>query len=246
MFENFPKKRPNLGQKYRDIHEAYYKANRIGNTFACSLSQRMEAWMHRMVASDGIDNVSDSATLELGAGSLNHLRYEPYSCPYDAVEPCWERYGLAPENVSIRNLYRYIDEIPSDQSYGRIISIAVLEHICNLPKVIAKAGLLLAPQGEFRAAIPSHGGWLWTLAWRCTTGLEFRLKHGMSLRPLMEHEHVNTSREIADVLGFFFKKVRTVYLGLGNNFSFYQFIVCSVPTLSRCESYLKKEDIANE
>ena len=40
--------------------------------------------------------------------------------------------------------------------------------------------------------------------WKMTTGLEFRLKHGLDYGLIMQHEHVNTAVEIEQVLEYFF------------------------------------------
>ncbi len=53
--------------------------------------------------------------------------------------------------------------------YDRIISCAVLEHIANLPEVVAYACLLLKDDGVFSAAIPSQDRFLWTMAYKLST-----------------------------------------------------------------------------
>jgi cyclopropane fatty-acyl-phospholipid synthase-like methyltransferase len=56
----------------------------------------------------------------------------------------------------IRSIYADISEVPAEIQYDRITSVATLEHICNLPEVIARSALLLAKDGVFRASIPSE------------------------------------------------------------------------------------------
>jgi hypothetical protein len=113
--------------------------------------------------------------------------------------------------------------------------VATLEHLCNLPRVVATAALLLEPAGEFRAAIPSEGTLLWTLGWRLTTGVEFWLRHRADYGELMRHEHVNDAREIEEVLGFCFESVTSRTFGLGPPLSLYRFFACAHPHLTRCE-----------
>ena len=138
----------------------------------------------------------------------------------------------------VRKVYSGVEEIPLDSKYKRIISIAAFEHILNLPEVVARAGLLLDQNGQLRVAIPSEGTLLWKLGWKLTTGLEFRLRYALDYGMLMKHEHVNTSAEIEQILMFFFSNIRCSVLGFHRKFSFYQFFVCSVPDLYRCQSYL--------
>lgn len=241
MFSNYPKKRPHLPPEYQKIYSEHYKENREGASRASSIAQKMESWMHRKVAQDVTRLKVVTPTLEIGAGTLNHLAYEIESTAYDIVEPFRSLFESSSSLDRIRNIYDDISEIPPTTKYGRIISIAVLEHICNLPEVVASSGLLLSDDGQFRAGIPSEGTILWHLGWTFATGLEFRLKYHLDYGVLMRHEHVNTASEIEEILQYFFSDVSSTAFGLGKSFSIYQFYVCARPDRDRCSSYLKRE-----
>ena len=193
--------------------------------------------MHRKVAKD-VAAGSPKATLEIGAGNLNQLPYEPYSQPYDIVEPFRELYESSPHRQRVRNIYDDVSQIPHEHRYDRITSIAVLEHVCNLPELVARSAVLLADGGSFRAGIPSEGTILWRLGWQLTTALDFRARHNLDYKVLMRYEHVNTAREIEEVLRYFFTDTRTSVFGLMRSLSFYQFFACAKPDLARCRSYL--------
>ena len=45
--KKFPKTRPALSQKYKDIFNQHYVSNRAGSGFTNLLSQKMESWMHK-------------------------------------------------------------------------------------------------------------------------------------------------------------------------------------------------------
>ena len=137
----------------------------------------------------------------------------------------------------VQNFYRDLNEIRGLQ-FDRIISIAAFEHLCDLPSVVAKSALLLAAGGELRVAVPSEGTVLWKLGWTFTTGIEFRLRHGLDYGVLMRHEHVNTADEIAGILKIFFRKTRRSVLGICAPLSFYQFFQCADPDTGRCGRYL--------
>lgn len=245
----FPKERPPLPQKIKDIYEKHYKSNREGNTTAASLAQRMEEWLHRQVANDlspySNENGSTSQnplpmkTLEIGAGTLNQLPYEPQCEQYDIIEPFQSLFADSPFKGLIHNVYGDISEVPQTNRYHRITSVAALEHICNLPEVVAISGTLLSEKGCFRASIPSEGRLLWYLGWRLTTGLEFQLKYGLDYGKLMAHEHVNTAQEIEDILRYFFQDVQRKLFGLSPSISLYQFFECQTPLLDRCEAYVR-------
>lgn len=240
--QKFPKERPPLPKELELIHVSHYHKNREGETPITSLTQKMESWLHRKVAFDvaGIKqpHIANITTLELGAGSLNQLPYEPIVGPYDIVEPFVDLYKNKPSIERIRNRFTDISEIQLIPQYNRVTSIATLEHILNLPEVIAKSGLILKNGGCFRAAIPNEGSLLWTLGWKFTTGIEFRIKYGLDYAKIMAHEHVNTSEEIIDVAKFFYEEVKIKSFGINRWLSFYIFLECKTPNIERCKSYL--------
>ena len=237
MFSQFPKQRTPLPPEYAAIYLQHYRNSREGKSQILSLAQRAERWMHRKVAKD-VAAGSPKATLEIGAGNLNQLPYEPYSQPYDIVEPFRELYESSPHRQRVRNIYDDVSQIPHEHRYDRITSIAVLEHVCNLPELVARSAVLLADGGSFRAGIPSEGTILWRLGWQLTTALDFRARHNLDYKVLMRYEHVNTAREIEEVLRYFFTDTRTSVFGLMRLLSFYQFFACAKPDLARCRSYL--------
>jgi len=239
LFSRFPKTRPALSDRIRSIYAEHYKSNRSGGTPAASLSQRMERWLHRSVAADLASRTEGAETLELGAGTLNQIPYEEPLFHYDVVEPFAALYSDSPHRSKVRSFYGDMSEVPKDRRYDRITSIATFEHITNLPEVIAWSALLLKPDGQLRASIPSEGTPLWALGWRMTTGLEFRLKYKADYGELMRHEHVNTAAEVEAVLRHFFADVKVRCFGLSRWISLYQFIECKQPRVDACRAYLE-------
>jgi hypothetical protein len=233
ILERFPKSRPPLPVELERVYAKHYKENRSGATTASSLSQKMEAWLHRQVARD-VQTRPPKCTLEIGAGTLNQLAYELYAEPYDVVEPFKQLYEDSALVSRVRSFYSDISEVPKNSRYDRITSVATFEHICNLPEVVATAGLLLKPEGTLRVSIPSEGTFLWTLGWKLTTGLEFRLRYGLDYSILMRHEHVNTAKEVEAVLRHFFSRTRASVFGITKGLSLYQFYECSEPLTGRC------------
>jgi hypothetical protein len=239
MFDKTPKVRPPLSDKMQAIYVEHYKSNREGSSAASSLAQWMESWLHKRVADDVRKGCSSTIrTLELGAGTLNQLQYEPAVGPYDIIEPFVDLYKNSPELDRIDNVYADIEEIGPDTQYDRITSVAVLEHVCNLPDVVARCALLLADGGAMRSSIPSEGTWLWTLGWMMTTGLEFRLRYGLNYGELIAHEHINTADEIEEILEYFFTRNRCRCLGLSRRHSFYRYYESSGPDKTRCRDWL--------
>lgn len=236
MFEDFPKKRTELPEDFKKIYASHYKKNRGGKTVATSLSQKMESWLHKKVAADCKDRKPRS-TLEIGAGTLNQLQYEN-NTPYDIIEPFRTLFENSPELKRVRNVFNDIDDVPVSNRYERVISIATFEHIEDLPKVVAKSALLLEEGGTLRVSIPNEGTFLWTLSWKMTTGLEYRLKYGLDYGVLMKYEHVNTADQIEEVLTYFFGGVKCSCMGLSKGFAFYRFYECSAPDTKKATTYL--------
>jgi hypothetical protein len=240
-FNGFPKIRPALPSEYQKIYLKHIQENRHGQSPASRLSTALEGWMHRRIAKDARESNHSLSTLEIGAGTLNHLRYEAHNPTYDIVEPAHYLFNGSPFLSLLRTIYSEVKEVQPDTPYDRIISIASFEHICNLPEVVAYSGLLLKPGGQLRAAIPTEGGPVWKLGWKLTTGFEFKRRHGLDYEVIMRAEHVNTWREVADVLNYFFQSVRCSYLGLSQALSVYQVYVCRDPDLARCSDYVSSQ-----
>ncbi len=234
MLENFPKKRPELPPDFEAIYADHYKKNREGASAASGLAQKLESWMHRQVAAD---SAPEKRTLEIGAGTLNHLQYEPDVADYEIVEPFQYLFEGSTLLEKVAEVYSDIGQIPAEKRFDRVISIATFEHICELPEIVAKAALLLSDGGCLRAAIPSEGTILWKLGYKLTTGIEFKRKYGLDYEILMRHEHVNTAAEIEAVLRYFFTDVRRKVFGIHPAISFYQFFRCSDPMSERLKEF---------
>src|SRR5438093_11438096 len=106
LLSRFPKQRPELPEAFRKIYVEHYKRNREGGSPASSLSQKMESWMHRKVAEDVIRRPHQGSTLEIGAGNLNHLQYEPVCGRYDVVESLDDLVSKSARRSRVANVYR--------------------------------------------------------------------------------------------------------------------------------------------
>jgi hypothetical protein len=237
IFNDFPKRRPPLPAEFETIYLSHYQNSREGKTKTLGLVKSLESWMHRKVAQDASLGKQRSI-LEIGAGTLNHVPYERTSECYDIVEPFHELYESSPHLKYVRSVYSDVSEIPAGARYDRIISVATFEHICNLPEVVARIGLILSREGQLRVAIPSEGTILWRLGWTFVTGVAFRFRYGLDYGVLMRHEHVNTALEIERIFRHFFYEVGAAVFGLSKSLSCYQFYECKKPDLLKCREYL--------
>jgi hypothetical protein len=217
------------------IYVDEYRRNRCGGSPLTRLVQGLEGWMQRQVAA----GPAPGAILELGAGTLNHVSYETGWTCYDVVEPFEELWRDSPFRSQITTFYRDVADVPRDRAYDRILSVAVLEHLTDLPAIVAESVIRLKGDGEFAAAFPSEGGVLWGLAWRTTTGVSYRLRTGLRYASVMRHEHVNRAREILQVLGYFFQRLTvTRFPPLPHHLSFYTAVRARGPDVRRAREWL--------
>lgn len=205
ILATYPRCRKPLPVEYIRIFESEYQRNRSGFGRLGKIVQYLESWMHMRTGSE-----HPCTLLELGAGTLNHVKYESGATVYDIVEP--SEYLLDRKRLArLRNIYLWSEDIKVTRSYDRIVSVAVLEHMTDLPTEVARSALLLKDQGKFQAGIPNEGALIWNLAWRTTTGLAFRIRTGLRYARVMEHEHVNTAQEIIRIVQYFFGEVNVEY-----------------------------------
>lgn len=232
----FPKRRPSLPPGQQAIYEQEYIANREGKNFMSSLAQKLESWMHIKVRA----NLVGERFLEVGAVTLNQVPYlaAQKKTYYDAVEPSDFLYKNSPFKNQIRFFFNDIEQCSA--IYDTIFSVATLEHVTNLPYVLAKMGVLLEENGICVNAIPSEGGILWGISWRLSTGLAYKVRTSFSYANVMRHEHVNNHDEIIALHKYFFERVELSYFPLpGKHLSFYCCIVASHPNPDRCRHYLE-------
>ena len=228
----FPKQRPVLTEEYQAIHDNERIRNRKGEGGLARAVMSLETWMQRSVLGEG------GKLLEIGAGTLNHVPFEKNLEAYDVIEPFKALYQSSPYLKMVNHIYAGIDEIPLEKKYNRIVSVAVLEHLEDLVRIMARVGLHLEEGGECLSAIPTEGGLLWGLGWRCTTGLSYRFRTGLDYSKMLRHEHINDASEIEEVLRFFFKRVEVKRFPTPLfHLSFYSCYRATEPIRERCERF---------
>jgi len=234
LLSTYPRSRPALPAEQQASYVDHYRRNRAGRQGLSRTVAKLESWMHRRVS----EGVASGSLLEIGAGNLNHVPYLPNTCAYDAVEPFHQLWEDSPYRSRVRQVYSDLQEIPESAGYDCIFSVAVLEHLTDLPLVLARSSLLLREGGTFRAGFPSEGGLLWGLAWRFTTGIEYRLKRGLDYGNIMRHEHVNRASEILRLLDYFYRQVEiSRFPSPFQQLSFYTAAIARAPRLDRCRSF---------
>src|ERR1051325_2693108 len=108
-FSSFPKIRPTLPPEYQKIYLQHIQENRHGQSPASRMSTALEEWMHRRIARDVRDH--SLSTLEIGAGTLNHLRYESHNTAYDFVGPADYLFAGSPFLTRWRRTYNSIKQL---------------------------------------------------------------------------------------------------------------------------------------
>ena len=234
ILTSYPRMRPPLTAEHEELYIQEYKENREGDRKVDNLAQKLEAWMHRQIIKH-----QSASLLELGAGTLNHIRHENPNTKYDIVEPFTELFQNSPRLDQVRGVYSSLKEVPEDNKYSRIISIATLEHMTNLPLDVALSAVHMENNSIFQAGIPSEGGFLWWLGWRCTTGISYWLRNRLDYGVLMRHEHVNNANEIIAILEYFFENVQIKRFPLPFHFlSLYTYLEAKKPNMDRVEKFI--------
>jgi len=156
--------------------------------------------------------VDFSRTLEIGAGTGEHLEYEKLTHRQAA-----EYYALElRENMSavIRERHPHIqtvvgdcqERLPKPDGYfDRLLAIHVLEHLPNLPAAVRELYRLCdKSRGVFSVVIPCEGGLAYSLARRISAKRIFEKRYGQPYKWFIEREHVNRPHEILEELGPYF------------------------------------------
>lgn len=149
------------------------------------------------------------------------------------MEPYEQLFQNSSNLAYVRNIYSDISEIENEK-YDRIISVACLEHVEDLPEMVRLSTILLRPGGKMCVAIPNEGRFLWKFAYTMTTGREFKKRYGLDYETIMRYEHINTADEIEKILMYYFKNVKRSLLGISKDFAFYRYYECNTPRKRRC------------
>jgi len=237
LLASYPRRRSPLSEAHQAIYIKEYQRNRSARGFLPRLLSWLESWSHRRIAAKGRPG---ETVLELGAGTLNHLKYEKYSDAYDVVEPFEELLSHATERGRVREVFTDLFDCPADRRYDRIFSQFTLEHLTDLPRLVARSGRLLKGDGIFQGGIPSEGGFLWGMSWKLTTGISYRLRTGLDYGVLLRHEHVNSASDIEGVLRYFFDSVEVHWFPTPFfQCSFHGYIEATRPRVDRCDCFLE-------
>ena len=234
ILEKFPKIRKPLSKKVKKIFNKEYLKNRKN-----ILSQISESWMHLSIK--GRNSKKKISTLEIGAGNLNHLKYEGSNnlLHYSIIEP--KKFLLKKNKyLKILKIYKDLDQIKK-KSFDRIISIAVLEHLTNLPKYLVLSSECLKNNGYQSHSVPCEGYPLWHLLWNIVSGLPFKIRTGLNFKEIQKHEHVNNYDEIITLIKYFYKEceIKFSYPSFFTPFlSLYANITFSKPNNKSIKEYL--------
>ena len=71
----------------------------------------------------------------------------------------------------VKNIFSALEEISDNYKYDKIVTVATLEHLVDLPKEIKICKKLLKKEGRLQVAIPCEGEFAFKLGWMLTTGL---------------------------------------------------------------------------
>ena len=239
LLDKYPKIRPILPEEYIKIYADHYIYCRSNKGFVRKIFTFFTNWMHLKIKRY---NNQKKLLLELGAGTLNHVGFENVF-EYDVIEPFDDLFESASENLKakVNKRYKYSTDIKVHKKYDRIISIATLEHLTNLPFDIAILTKVLKKNGKFQHSYPSEGSYLWYFCSRYISGLNFFLKHKLNFNVFLKHEHVNSAKEIEELFNLIFEKVKIKRFPFNFfHLSLFSYIEASNPKIEMPDKIIKK------
>lgn len=230
LIQKYPKKRGILPKELKKKYDKIYFNNR--NNF---LSQLSERWLHLSINDRKLKN----KTLEVGAGTLNHLKYETTK-HYDVIEPKKFLYQNSIYKKLVNKFYKNISQTQNCY-YDRIISCSVLPNITDLPDYLYTSSIKIKKNGYQQHSIPCEGYPMWNITWFFFSGILFKLKYGYSFKYYQKHDHINNFDEIVSLIDFFYKKVeiKFSYPFFNKYLSFYANIKFSNPNKKNISKYKK-------
>jgi ubiquinone/menaquinone biosynthesis C-methylase UbiE len=186
----------------------------------------VDEFNHRYVV--GASSSSFSHTLEVGAGSGEHLTYESLTAEqrgnYVAVDI---RENMVAE---IRRRFPLIRAIVADCQAGldfpdghfdRILAIHVLEHLPDLPAAVAELHRLChKSRGVLSMVIPCEGSLAYGLARRVSARRIFEKRYKSSYNWYIEREHINRPQEIFAEITPYFELRQSTYFPLPLKYEF--------------------------
>lgn len=160
-----------------------------------------------------------SRTIEIGAGSGEHLKYERLNeeqkSNYFAVDiranMIAEFIKQFPEiNAVVGDCQMRMDF--EDGYFDRILAIHVLEHLPNLPAAVKEMHRLCDKnRGALSVVIPCEGSLAYFLARKVSAQRIFEARYKQSYRWFIEREHINLPHEIIEELSKYFSIVSSTY-----------------------------------
>lgn len=239
ILDKYPKTRPLLPKKFLKIYSEHYLYCRSNKGIIRKIFTYFTNWMHLQIKQN---NTKKESILELGAGTLNHVQFEVVK-KYDVIEPFDDLFESADVNFKnkINKRYKYSTELNKIDKYEKIISIATLEHLTNLPFDIAVLAQVLDKNGNFQHSYPSEGSFLWYFSSRYISGLNFFLKHRLNFDTFLKHEHVNSAVEIEEIFKLLFEKIKIKRFPFNFfHLSIFSYIEATNPKLEICQQIIDK------
>ncbi len=180
----------------------------------------IEDFNHGFSVNLGLPPTSDGKckTLEIGAGLGGHLPFEnlelqDYYCLDYREEFCKVlRTRMDPARVLCGDIQTRLPW--NDNTFDRIVSIHILEHLTDLPKALDEVSRLLKPDGVFDVVIPCEGGVAYSLARRISAQRLFEKNFKMSYTPIIRAEHLSSFSEIVTELAKMFEIKESQYFPL--------------------------------
>ncbi len=199
----WPKQRPTLTDEQQSIMNDWYAfwlptlASRYG---------AVSRFNHEYAAKSAAPG---QRTLEIGAGTGEHLVHEPACSDYYALELREElaetlRQRFPAARTIIGDCQQRIDV--KDYFFDRVLAIHVLEHLPDLPSALDEVVRVLKPGGIFSVLIPCEGGFGYKIGREFTSKRMFEARYHTDYEWMITYDHINKANEILELLNARFEK----------------------------------------
>lgn len=161
---------------------------------------------HRKLGLEISKNLTGGSTLlEIGAGN-GALLDELTGVNYIGIDHCIDSLSYLKKNhpkaIAICTSGTRIPFV--NNSFDRICSLHVLEHIYFIAEHCEEISRLLRKDGIFHYVIPTEGGLAFWLGRKLITGPHLKKKYSLNIDQIMAREHINDARRVLKFLNFYF------------------------------------------
>ncbi|MDK2979829.1 MAG: hypothetical protein PWQ55_176 [Chloroflexota bacterium] len=190
-----------------------YAEEELFNYLYQGLAGKFQIQGHRILGKWSRE-LKDQTVMEIGCGQGHHLVYSGH--PYDhyiGMDHKFNRMQIVsqrPSHPAALNADAF--QLPlADKSLDCVLSIYIMEHLRELRAHLLEIRRVLKDNGKLLIALPAEGGFLYSLGRSLTSKPHMEKKYGIDYDAIVHYEHVNTYRQVYQVVSEVFQVTKRRY-----------------------------------